>query len=443
MSQHDYVIANQTFPNFRTDLNSAFAAIVSQNSGASAPSTTYAYQLWYDTGNDILKMRNADDDAWIDLFTVDQTADTAIAPSVAAGPSLIINGAMNVDQRNETVTNGDKAAADDKFTADRFMNQFQDGDSSTRIDSSNATITDHPLGFSNASKIVCSTVDDLSDATDVYMNISYRGIEHQDLQRFQFGTSSAKNLTLSFWVKSGVTGTFFATLVQGLNAAANRVRYHASYTISSANTWEKKIISVAGPTTGLNWLSNNTSSQALQIMFHLAASSDRLDSTLNAWFEDTTNTETIRAGTGQTNFFLTADAEFYLTGVQLEEGTVANPVFQHESYAETLRKCHRYYIQGTNIGSFYPVGNGVASSGTSFRGFIPTTVEMRTVNTFGNLDTIRGAGSSETITSHNLQEVTGLGIGFNATSSGMTTARAYVITNSATDGNEFYLDGEL
>lgn len=77
MSQHDYVIDNQTFPATRTDLNNALAAIVSQNAGATAPSTTYAYQFWYDTTNDILKMRNSDDDAWIDLFEVDQTNDTA------------------------------------------------------------------------------------------------------------------------------------------------------------------------------------------------------------------------------------------------------------------------------------------------------------------------------------------------------------------------------
>jgi len=84
MAQHDYTIANQTFPNTRTDINNALSAIVSQNSGASAPSTTYAYQLWYDTTNDILKQRNADDDAWIDLFDVDQTADTA-TPSAGGG----------------------------------------------------------------------------------------------------------------------------------------------------------------------------------------------------------------------------------------------------------------------------------------------------------------------------------------------------------------------
>jgi len=85
MAQHDYTIANQTFPNTRTDINNALSAIVSQNSGASAPSTTYAYQLWYDTTNNKLKQRNADDDAWIDLFDVDQVADTATPSSGGAG----------------------------------------------------------------------------------------------------------------------------------------------------------------------------------------------------------------------------------------------------------------------------------------------------------------------------------------------------------------------
>tara|TARA_Y100001963_G_scaffold113644_1_gene157439 strand:- start:439 stop:951 length:513 start_codon:yes stop_codon:yes gene_type:complete len=76
MAQHDYVIANQGFPAFRADLNSALAAIVSNNSGSSVPSTTYAYQLWYDTGNNQWKMRNADNDAFITLATFNQTNDT-------------------------------------------------------------------------------------------------------------------------------------------------------------------------------------------------------------------------------------------------------------------------------------------------------------------------------------------------------------------------------
>lgn len=78
MAQHDYIISNDSFPNTRADINNALAAIVSSNAGSSAPSTTYAYQLWYDTTTDILKIRNADDDAWITLFSFDQAADSVV-----------------------------------------------------------------------------------------------------------------------------------------------------------------------------------------------------------------------------------------------------------------------------------------------------------------------------------------------------------------------------
>lgn len=76
MAQHDYVIDNQTFPNTRADINNLASAIVSNNSGSTAPSTTFAYQYWYDTSVNILKIRNADNDAWISLMTFNQTNDT-------------------------------------------------------------------------------------------------------------------------------------------------------------------------------------------------------------------------------------------------------------------------------------------------------------------------------------------------------------------------------
>lgn len=78
MAQHDYTIANQTFPSYRTDHNNSLSAIVSNNSGATAPSTTYAYQFWYDTSTNILKIRNADNNAWINLGTFDQTTDSVV-----------------------------------------------------------------------------------------------------------------------------------------------------------------------------------------------------------------------------------------------------------------------------------------------------------------------------------------------------------------------------
>ena len=113
MSQHDYVIANQTFPATRTDLNNALAATVTQNSGSSAPSTTYAYQLWYDTTTNKLKQRNADNDAWIDLFDVDQTADTA-SPSSGGGAGAVGGGSDEIFYENGQNVTTDYTITDGK-----------------------------------------------------------------------------------------------------------------------------------------------------------------------------------------------------------------------------------------------------------------------------------------------------------------------------------------
>tara|TARA_R110000772_G_scaffold109046_1_gene212225 strand:- start:112 stop:606 length:495 start_codon:yes stop_codon:yes gene_type:complete len=95
MATHDYVIANQGFPSFRADLNSALQAVVSNNSGSSAPSTTYAYQLWYDTSSNIWKMRNADNDAFISLATFNQTNDTVNFLDNSITTPLIVTGSAS------------------------------------------------------------------------------------------------------------------------------------------------------------------------------------------------------------------------------------------------------------------------------------------------------------------------------------------------------------
>lgn len=103
MAQHDYIIDNQTFPNTRADINSALAAVVSQNSGATAPSTTYAYQLWYDTTTDKLKIRNANDDAWIEMFGFDQVGDTA---SITGNIDINITGIAVAGTLTDTSNTG-------------------------------------------------------------------------------------------------------------------------------------------------------------------------------------------------------------------------------------------------------------------------------------------------------------------------------------------------
>lgn len=137
MSQHDFNIANQGFPAFRSDLNSALTALASLSSGTSEPSSTYANMLWYDTTNDLLKMRNEDDDAWITIAYLDQTADevefrTAVVQAIdSAGLSL------NTDEGTARLTVADSGAVDvvGTFTAARGI-----GDTETATLSADKTI---------------------------------------------------------------------------------------------------------------------------------------------------------------------------------------------------------------------------------------------------------------------------------------------------------------
>jgi len=120
MSQNDFNLANQGFPSMRSDMNSAFQALASNSSGTSAPGTTYAYQWWYDETNDILKMRNADNDAWISVFRFDQATDTwsAVSSGGVSGRNLIINGSGRINQRS--YTSGAATSGANEYTLDRW-----------------------------------------------------------------------------------------------------------------------------------------------------------------------------------------------------------------------------------------------------------------------------------------------------------------------------------
>ena len=138
MSQHDINIANQGFPAFRADLNNALGALVSNSSGASSPSTTFAYQLWYDTTADALKIRNADDDAWITLFTFDQTNDTV----EVSGEELVddttpqLGGDLDTNGNNINFADNDKA----QFGAGDDLQIYHDGSNSLINDNGTGTL---------------------------------------------------------------------------------------------------------------------------------------------------------------------------------------------------------------------------------------------------------------------------------------------------------------
>ena len=243
--------------------------------------------------------------------------------------NLIINGAMQVAQRG-TQTNQTTA-----YTAcDRF--QFVVVDSSAVVTSTQSTTVPSGQGFASSLKLDVTTADSSLASSD--LAFLRQTIEAQNLQHLNYGTSSPKSLTLSFWVRSSKTGTHIAELRH------DDVTYFNSqvYTISSADTWQKVTLTYDGyVTTGIN----NDNGAGIKINWWLAAGSDYSGGTLssNTW----QNTQANRA-VGQVNVMDSTSNNFYLTGVQLELGEQATP-FEHRSYQDEVARCQRYFqrVEGT------------------------------------------------------------------------------------------------
>ena len=244
--------------------------------------------------------------------------------------NLIINGAMQVAQRGTsavTVTNSAGYRCVDRFKTDI--------DGSGGGDFSHAQATDVPSGqgFQYSSKI--TTVTQASQpASEGNRHQLYSILESQNVFHLDWGTSSAKTCTLSFWVKSSVTGTY--GFIFGHYGSGSTYFYNTNYTINSANTWEKKTITVTGPTAGANNTGDN--SFGVRVEWILGVGSDAETGTLNEW----TTSSTMRTAANTVYLPENAGATWYLTGVQLEVGDVATP-FEHEPFAVNLQKCQRYY----------------------------------------------------------------------------------------------------
>jgi hypothetical protein len=233
---------------------------------------------------------------------------------------------MLIDQRNAgaAIT---VAAAGNGYGADRFYcENFQSG-TLTIQQSSTA-----PTGFNN-SLVHTVTVTDTPGASDyLFQSTSIEGLNMADLG---WGTANAQSVTLSFWVRSSVTGTYGIGL---RNSAGNR-SYVATYTVNAANTWEQKLISITGDTSG-TWLTTN--GLGVRIFWDLGSGSN-LNGTANAW-----NAGSYWRTSGCVNWIANSGATFYITGIQLEPGTVATP-FERRSYGAELALCQRYYFQPTGI----------------------------------------------------------------------------------------------
>ena len=295
--------------------------------------------------------------------------------SLHSAKNLIINGSFQVAQR------GSVPAIQTAYTAcDRFA--INGSGTAARFDSSQSTDVPSGQGFSNSLKLDVSTADTSISAGD--FAILYQLIEAQNLQHLKYGTASAEKCTLSFWVKSPKTGTHIIEIAQ---MDAGYYNPH-QYNITTANTWQKVEITFDGyQTTAIN----NDNGAGLSISFWLVAGSNFTSGTYN---ENTWGNTNANRAVGQVNIADSTSNDFYLTGVQLTVGDVDLP-FIHESYAETLTKCQRYYHRATSIGSSNQVGfgAGTAYSATVYLGAYSSPVSMREtpdIGTSGSVSIVSG-----------------------------------------------------
>jgi hypothetical protein len=292
----------------------------------------------------------------------------------------IINGDMRFDQRNA----GASVTGSGDFPVDRFSNfNSTDGAFSAQQDSS------APAGFVNSVKITATTADGTLTTTQ-QLNFQQR-IEGTNVADLGWGTANAKTVTLSFWVRSSLTGTFGGSLK---NSANNR-SYPFTYSISVADTWEYKTVTVAGDTSG-TWLT--TTGIGLRVAFGLGVGPDR-SGTAGVWAGANYD-----SATGATSVIGTLNATWYITGVQLEVGSVATP-FERRPYGTELALCQRYFEKSMPIGTRPTQANTAglpvftAFSTSAAAGWVPHKVTMRAAPTVTVYQATGTSGAVEVFTS--------------------------------------------
>ena len=284
----------------------------------------------------------------------------------------IINGDMRIDQRN----NGASVTPYFAYTLDRWYGlTTQTGKFSVQ---QNAGAVTPPSGFTNYLGVTSASAYSVVSGDTFAILQKVEGFNFSDLA---WGTASAATVTLSFWVRSSLTGTFGGSLQ---NSAANRA-YPFIYTISAANTWEQKIVTIAGDTTG-TWV-GSTNGVGVVLNFGLGSGST-FSGTAGAWAAGN-----IVQPTGTVSVVGTSGATFFITGVQLEAGTVASP-FERRDYGRELMMCQRY-LPVWNANSVF---GGHAYSSSGFYAYLPFAVSPRVAPT-GLQTTVSGicwnaAGSS-------------------------------------------------
>jgi hypothetical protein len=353
------------------------------------------------------------------VLNVNRVADASggvLAPISSVMRNRIINGAMVIDQRNAGAS---VTPTGDAYTLDRWK-AWMTASSKFSVQQNAGSVTP-PTGFTNYIGATSLAATSLG-ASDYYM--LYQAIEGFNAANLDFGKSTAKTITLSFWVRSSLTGTFGGTLN---NSAFNR-SYPFTYTISAANTWEQKSVTITGDITG-TWLTTN--GVGLGVWFSLGVGSS-LSGTAGAWVGSN-----ILSATGATSVVGTNGATWYVTGVQLEVGTQATS-FEYRQYQQEFSMCQRYFwrMNGKSGGNATFAAGQVYNS-TDVRAILTNPVVMRadtTVTFTGTNFAYANAGSVKTLGTPLAADQTAqtalLYSGAGTTSSTQGQAAFWVITNT-------------
>ena len=261
------------------------------------------------------------------------------------GRNLLINGAMRVNQKGNLTHNSDGYQVADMWWWGKY--------STDQLVTTQANVTnDHPDEFDHSYKLSVATAETTLDNNEY--GILRTRIEGQNLQHLKTGTASAKELTLSFWAKTASANsgdTYSVCIVMGDISGNDRIQYR---TFTPTSTWQRFTMSFVGQT---NNQIRNDHDYGLTLHYVLAAGSSKVTSANTTWSLNTG----IKGVTGQSNFFDNTSNEFYVTGVQLEVGSIATE-YEHKSYDEEIIRCLRYYYKYAYNSGTTSLGTGIAWS---------------------------------------------------------------------------------
>ena len=325
----------------------------------------------------------------------------------------IINGDMRIDQRNAGAVHTPIA---NTYSIDRWNFQLAQA---SKLTAQRKTVTNPQQADNNTYLLNITSTSAYSVTSSDYFLLGQfiEGFNSADLG---WGTSGAKSITISFWVYSSLTGTFGGSVQ---NSAIAR-SYPFSYTISSASTWEKKTITIAGDTSG-TWVTDN--GLGIRLYFGLGAGST-VSGTAGSWAS-----ANYLSATGAVSVVGTNGATFDITGVQLEAGSTATD-FERRPYGTELALCQRYYFRYDASANITAIGAGsVYSATTTSRIYMQYPVSMRSAPTFtiGGTLTSSGGNADNTVS------------GISSANAGITNALIDFTTSAATvgHGKTIYVSG--